>query len=241
MEAKHVINMAATVCPPEHDQLFNKWYDEKHIPVNMKFKGLIGVTRYRMVKSSDNVALKEHPQYFTTYEFKDLATFQEWNASPELAEASDDIDEINIKLGVDIVWRVQYECMRTWKNTPPLSVINILGTKCPPETEADFNEWYSNKHIPDLLKFKDMEGVARYKLASSSHLAVKLPADLDIKTTEYPGFLTIYYFKDRATCDAYDASQERTATLDEAAELKKKIGYSVQWRAQYEPMRTWQR
>ena len=241
METKHVINIAGTECSPEADEAFNKWYDEKHIPLNMKFKGLIGVTRYRLVRFTDSAIVKEYPRYFTTYEFKDLETFKAWNASPELAEAASDVGEITVKMGLKLLWRVQYECMKTRRNTPPFSVITFVGTQCPPETEAKFDVWYSEKHIPDLLKFKGLEGVTRYRLASSSYLGVKLSTAPEIKAKEYPEFLTFYYFEDLPTNDAYDTSHERTATLEEAGNVQKETGFSILWRAQYEPMRTWQR
>jgi len=236
MEAKHVINIAGTVCPPETDAVFNKWYDEEHIPINMKFKGLIEVIRYRFVHFTDSAKVKEYPQYLTTYKFKDLATFQEWNASPELSEAGKNWHAVCAKGGVELLWRVHYASMQTWKDTPPLSVITIVGTQCPPETEAKFDTWYSEKHIPDLFKFKGLEGVTRYKLAGSSGLAIKSPAEIKVK--EYPLNLTFYYFKDIPTADAYDTSPERVSTHDEFVNVLKETGVSGLWRAQYEPLRT---
>jgi len=241
MKAKHIINIAGTRCPPAGDQEFNRWYDEIHIPVNMKFGGLIGVTRYKLARFTDYATVKDYPQYFTTYEFKDLATWQAWNSSPELAEASEGVPDLFARLSVELLWRVQYECMGTWRNTPTFSVVTIVGTTCPPETEEKFDKWYSEKHIPDLLKFKGLEGAARFKLAGSQFLAVKLSGTVERKATEYPKFLTFYYFKDKKTADAYDTSPERDATLNEWHDIVKETGLSVPWRAQYEPMRTWQR
>ena len=63
MEAKHLINIAGTTCPPETDEAFNKWYDEDHIPANMKFKGLDGVTRYKLASSGD-LGTKTQGEYY---------------------------------------------------------------------------------------------------------------------------------------------------------------------------------
>jgi len=242
MKAEHVINIAGTVCPPEADEVFNKWYDEKHIPINMKFKGLIAVTRYRIVRSTEYATVKDYPQYLTTYKFKDLANFEVWNTSPELAAASEDIPRLFTEIGVDLLWRVQYESIRTWQNTPSLSVITIVGTQCPPEIEGRFDTWYSEKHIPDLLKFKRLDGVTRYRLASSRGLAIKIADEIpEFKAREYPKYLTFYYFKDVPTAEAYETSPERSATLEEWLDVVKEMGVSVLWRAQYEPMRTWRR
>ena len=101
MDAGQVINIEGFICPPEVDVVFNEWYDEEYIPNNMKFKGLIEVTRYRLVRFTDYATVKDYPQYFTTYKFRDLATFEVWNASPELTAASEDIRELFARLGVD--------------------------------------------------------------------------------------------------------------------------------------------
>ena len=118
MEAKHVINISGTVCPPGADGFLNKWYDEKHIPANMKFKELIGVTRYKIVRPTRSTPVKEYPQYLAMYRFKDLSTFEAWNASPELAAGSEDFPEVLTKIGAEVLWRVQYESIKTWRNTP---------------------------------------------------------------------------------------------------------------------------
>lgn len=239
METKHIINIAGTTCPRESDKEFNEWYDVKHIPTNMKFKGLISTTRYRLVRFSDTATPKIYPQYMTTYTFNNLDIFKAFNVSPELAAASEGGLELFTRMGVELLWRVQYESMGTWKKTPPMSVITLVGSECS-KNEAKFDTWYSEKHIPDLLKFKGLAGVTRYRLASSAGLGVKVTGGVPIgETKEYPKYLTFYYFKDILTADAYDASPERTATLGDFRDIIKETGLSIVWRAQYAPMRTW--
>jgi hypothetical protein len=237
---QHVINIAGTNCPPAGDKEFNKWYDEFHIPVNMKFKGLMESTRYKLVRFTDTAAVKDYPLYLTPYKFKDMKTWAEWNVSPELTEASKGIIDLFSRIGVKLLWRVQYESMQTWGKINPMSVINIVGTDCSPEGEAKFSKWYSDKHVPDLLKFKGLDGVIRYKLAGFTPLGIKAPAPVG-QAKQYPKYLTFYYFKDTATADAYDASPERTATLVEFKEMVKEVSLVITWRAQYAPMRTWKR
>ncbi len=242
MENQHTINIAGTTCPPDSDREFNKWYDEMHIPINMKFKGLRGVTRYQLVRFSESAAVKKYPRFITPYQFKDMGTFTAWNASPELREASEGISDLFARLGVEFLWRAQYESIRVWENTPPLSVITIVGNQCPPAYAARFDRWLSEKHIPDLLKFKGLQGAIRYRLAGAFGLAVKGTGNVrSAQSTEYPRFLTFLYFKDMATADAYDSSPERKAILPEWLELVKEMGVMSLWRAQYQPMRTWQR
>ncbi len=231
-----------TTCPPEADKDFNQWYDETYIPMNLKFKGLMEITRYQFMRFTDNVVVKKYPRYIATFKFKDLATFTAWNASRELMEAAEGSSDLFARLGVDFVWRVQYEAIKTWENTPSLSVITMNGTQCPPETQARFNQWYNERHVPHLLKFKGLQGAIRYQLAGALGQAVKGKSTVPLaQIKEYPKYLAFYHFKDVPTADAFDTSPERAAVHEDWLEVVKETGVYVFWRAQYKPMRTWQR
>jgi len=72
-------------------------------------------------------------------------------------------------------------------------VITIVGTQCPPKTEARFDQWYSERHILDLLKFKGLKGATRYQLASSVGRAIRGTSRIPFaQNIEYPKYLTFY-------------------------------------------------
>ncbi|MDO8568200.1 MAG: hypothetical protein Q7R57_05740, partial [Dehalococcoidales bacterium] len=131
----HIINIAGTICPPKIDPQFQKWYDEWHIPQNMKFKGLQGVTRYKFAALGGDATIKEYPGYLAIYRFKDFEAFKAWNASPELQVARQHYEELKAG-GVELWWRVQYQSIKSWKDTSPMSLINVVGLQCGPEGEA---------------------------------------------------------------------------------------------------------
>ncbi len=237
MEPKHVIDIVGISCPPKSDRDFNKWYEEKHIPAHVKFKGLTGATRYQLAGFTESATVNEYPRFLTTCKFKDLATFTAWNAGPELREAFEGAAELFARLGVELLWRVQYESIKTWKKIPPLSTVHMVGTQS--RLKAEFDRWYSEKHIPDLLKFNALLGVTRYELASSVGLR-GMGKVFSGETKEYPQFLTFYFFKDIANFEEYEASPERTGTLDEWQQVMKDMGVSLLWRVRYKPVKAWQ-
>jgi antibiotic biosynthesis monooxygenase (ABM) superfamily enzyme len=237
MEPKHVIDIVGISCPPKSDRDFNKWYEEKHIPARVKFKGLTGAIRYQLAGFTESATVNEYPRFLTACKFKDLATFTAWNAGPELREGFEGAAELFARLGVDLLWRVQYESIKTWKKTPPLSTVHMVGTQS--RLKAEFDRWYSEKHIPDLLKFNALLGVTRYELASSVGLR-GMGKVFSGETKEYPQFLTFYFFKDIANFEAYEASPERTGTLDEWQQVMKDMGVSLLWRVRYKPVKSWQ-
>jgi heme-degrading monooxygenase HmoA len=110
MESSPVINVVASQCQPEVEEKFNKWYDEIHIPLLFKFKGMKKVTRYKIVKETE-----EYPAYLTLYEFESRKAYEEYAGSPELAAARAEMNETWKEGGFEIKWRVQYEALKIWE------------------------------------------------------------------------------------------------------------------------------
>jgi len=110
MEDKAVIHIVATQCHPDDEEKFNKWYDEVHIPLLMKFKGLKKVTRYKAAYEP-----KDYPKYLTIYEFTSRKDFAAYEKSPELAAARQEMSETWKARPFEMKWRVQYEALRTWQ------------------------------------------------------------------------------------------------------------------------------
>ncbi|MFC1981843.1 hypothetical protein ACFLVN_06370, partial [Chloroflexota bacterium] len=122
LQAKHLINIDDTKCPPETDEAFNKWYDEDRIPANMKFKGLDGVTRYKLASSGDlgtktqrAIKVKEYPNYLTFYYFKDIPTAEVYDISPECVGVRYDWENVQKESGALHLWRGRYEPLKTWQ------------------------------------------------------------------------------------------------------------------------------
>jgi heme-degrading monooxygenase HmoA len=110
MAKKSVINVVGIQCKPEAEDAFNKWYDQVHIPLLFKFKGLKKATRYKAPYKEEG-----YPTYFTVFEFEDLDAYQKYEKSPELAAARKEMDQTWKNGGWERMWRVQYEEMKVLK------------------------------------------------------------------------------------------------------------------------------
>jgi len=106
-------------------------------------------------------------------------------------------------------------------------VIRLSGIDCQPGAEEKFNTWYSEVHIPMLLKYKGITRVTRYK---------KLDTD-----EEYPTYFTIYEFDSKEAFEGYTASPEFAVAMEDLRNTWPEGGYKRKWRVQYEEMRTWHR
>ncbi|MBI2832508.1 MAG: EthD family reductase [Chloroflexi bacterium] len=112
MPANRVILINATSCTPEVEEKWNKWYNETHIPMILKFKGVKKATRYKIV--GDNPEGK-YPTYLAIYEFDSQKDVQDYEASPEHAAAHKDFVESWKDKGHQRKWRVYYEVIKTWE------------------------------------------------------------------------------------------------------------------------------
>ncbi|OGO21850.1 MAG: hypothetical protein A2Z28_01845 [Chloroflexi bacterium RBG_16_51_9] len=110
MTNEPVINVVATQCKPEDEEKFNKWYNEVHIPMIMKFKGVSEVTRYKLPKDSE-----EYPKYLAIYTFDNADAFKAFGTCPEMAAVQAEMKETWKDGMFTIKWRVQYETIQNWK------------------------------------------------------------------------------------------------------------------------------
>jgi uncharacterized protein (TIGR02118 family) len=106
MAKKHVINIVTTQCPPEDDARFNKWYNEVHIPMLMKYKGVKRVARYKVLDDKG-------PQYMAVYHFESMQDFQDFGKSPEFKAAIEEMNQSWPK-GIQITGRQQSELIQEW-------------------------------------------------------------------------------------------------------------------------------
>ncbi len=87
MAKARIINIVATECKPEHDTEFNKWYNEVHIPMLLKYKGIKKVTRYKEMNNEGK------PRYLAVYEYDSKADYDGLNKSSEFQAAIAEMQE----------------------------------------------------------------------------------------------------------------------------------------------------
>ena len=110
MAKARILNIVSTECVPKNDARFNKWYDEVHIPMLLKYKGIKKVTRYRMIDDKDN-----KPKYLAIYEYDDKKALDTLAESPEFKAAIEEMQETWKGEMFDIKWAASYEPIKTWE------------------------------------------------------------------------------------------------------------------------------
>ena len=104
-----VVNIVASECTGDEAK-FNKWYNEVHIPLLLKFKGLKGASRYKQLGEN-----KEQATYLAFYEFENKEALDALHQSPEFAVAMEDMKETWKDGGFELKWAAPYERVKTWE------------------------------------------------------------------------------------------------------------------------------
>ncbi|OGO20801.1 MAG: hypothetical protein A2Z15_02060 [Chloroflexi bacterium RBG_16_50_11] len=110
MAKTRIINIVATEIPKENDAKFNKWYNEVHIPMLMKYKGIKKVTRYKMIEDK-----AKKPKYLAVYEFDTKEDLDALTKSPEFKAAIEEMQGTWKGEMVGIKWAVSGEPIKTWE------------------------------------------------------------------------------------------------------------------------------
>ena len=114
MKSGQAINMVMVDCRPEVEARYNDWYNNVHIPMLLKYPGMVKATRYRLLSGPAGQA-----RYLTVYEFRDRETMEAFPQTPECRAATEEMratwpsGEFEIKLAA------QYETIRSFEGSPP--------------------------------------------------------------------------------------------------------------------------
>ena len=102
MEEKWIINMVGTNCSPDIEDEFNKWYDEVHVPMLLKFPGISEAVRYQITEPREG-----YPKYMAAYKFESKEAFESYGQSQELADTVAETFERWGEKGIDVQWLAQ--------------------------------------------------------------------------------------------------------------------------------------
>ena len=107
--AKRGLYIVMATIAPDKEEAFNKWYNEVHIPLLFKFKGMKRVTRYKLV-GGENC-----PAYMAIYEFDSIKDVEANMKSPEFNAAIEEMQQTWKQGGFDVKWAGNYEPIKTWE------------------------------------------------------------------------------------------------------------------------------
>ncbi|MFC1872572.1 hypothetical protein ACFLYV_02495 [Chloroflexota bacterium] len=236
MKTNGIIHVLGLSCRPDQDEKFNKWYNEQHVPDLLKFNGLRRATRYKLVsegKRYSGVAEAKYPGYLAVYELGSKDSFEEYEASPEVAAAMVELRETWGNDPFERVWRVQFQYLQRWGDAEPRRVINVLGNTCRPDQEEKYNRWLNKRHVPELLKFKSLKTVTRYCALYPGRIYSGYPE------VTYPRYLMTCEFDSEQIFHEYEVSPIIEKAHKDYRETWQEDPYERIWRVQFKLIQTW--
>lgn len=96
-------------CHPDDVAKFEKWYDEVHIPMLMKYKGIVSIVRGKAV-----VDKEKYPTYLGLMTFESKEAADGYETCEALAEAKKEAAVTWKDRPFTSVWRALYEVKRSW-------------------------------------------------------------------------------------------------------------------------------
>jgi uncharacterized protein (TIGR02118 family) len=106
-------------------------------------------------------------------------------------------------------------------------IIQIVASESTPEKEKEYDDWYTNKHVPMLFEYKGMKAASRYRLKGDAEGAAR--------------YLTFYEFESEEAQKAFMDSPAFNAAIEDFEKTKDKVEIQIKWAAGYELIRAWER
>ena len=165
---------------PDYDweDRFNEWYDNHYIPIRMKAPGFLSAQRY---KDTDR------PNYLTVYELESQSALEtkEYLNIQEHPNAETKWVLSNVAAATRYIGN---EISSQWRDDAgadglDASFIYSVFFSVPDEAADAFNAWYTEEHVPMLLKCSDWLGCRRFLISEGdpqpwTHLALHYIADM---------------------------------------------------------------
>lgn len=174
---------------PEHEEEFNRWYDDEHLPERRGCEGFLNARRYEVVQGS--------PKYLATYDLTSVDVLE----SPPYRALTAEVSPWTKRIGslLDAHTRNVYE-----EETPdsvrgtfggPESVAEAKGllavlADVEPEREKELTQWYDEEHLSERMACPGFLRARRFVAVTGEprFLALYDLADLSaLETPEYRG------------------------------------------------------
>lgn len=71
-----VLSLVKTAIEPEREAEYDRWYNEEHCPMMLRFAGAVSARRYRAIRGDDGIY-----KMLAVYEYQDVAAFERFENS----------------------------------------------------------------------------------------------------------------------------------------------------------------
>jgi uncharacterized protein (TIGR02118 family) len=106
-------------------------------------------------------------------------------------------------------------------------ILQVIAMDCSPEKEEKFNKWYTESHVPLILKCGGVKEAARYKRIGENE--------------EFPKYLALYEYESKEAMDAERNAPEFAAVGEDVRKAWPNGLPPPKWVVQYELIKKWKK
>ncbi len=138
--------MVYTDVAPEHEEEFNRWYNEEHIAERLAIPGVLNAARYAAVQGG--------PKYLACYELDEPGTWHSAAWQSRLNNPTEWSQRMSPSVVGTNYFRVLYrliypESVSEDTSSADMAPVMLVGRMTvPPEVEAQFNQAYNTERLP---------------------------------------------------------------------------------------------
>ncbi len=164
----------------EHEEEFNRWYNEEHIPERLAIPGVLNAARYKAVEGG--------PTYLACYELTSpdawyAEAWQKWLKNPTPWSKRMSPSVIGTSYIRNLYRRIYPENLPTETAQAEMSPVLLVGRmSVPAELEATFNEAYNHERLPLCLSIPGYIRARRFEavMGEPKYTTVHEMASLDV-------------------------------------------------------------
>ncbi|MCZ6790123.1 MAG: hypothetical protein O7D33_09365 [Chloroflexi bacterium] len=208
MAEKQLLLMVQVTCAPEHLEPFNLWCNS-HLPNLLRIPGYLWAQRY--------MGMEDPSRFVALYGIRgedDLPNLLDWDGPNLHPIAKAEFAGWRKLQGLsDIMLNVYEQIMGTPLHDPFLrsdGPINVTATEPDPAHEEEWNRWYSESHVPNLLKIPGYIMAGRFRL---------LEHPVSTKVNTWPRYLALYECESEAVIPSLRVGPDMRPEAREEFEL----------------------
>ena len=148
--------------PAEHEDEFNKWYQEEHIPELLSVPGVLDAARY--------IAVKGGPKHLAAYELESVDVMQThaFKNRPRTPWGERVAPSVIGQNRTRVVGEQIFPADIEMPDRGMAPALQIGRMSVPPEVDAEWNAWYNGEYIPGYRKVPGVIYARRFRVVEGS-------------------------------------------------------------------------
>lgn len=248
MENRPIITIMADSPTPGADsevyERYLKWAREVYAQIVIGIPEVVGLENYKIVK--DN---REYPLEVSITHYQNI---RGWSAFTPSSSGTAIIKEFRSweERGIlEMIWYPAYSLLKSFRNKPSssgshettmidnASILYLEAFRLSPDEQDKYYKWFNdygcNIFMPLLMKLPGLMGYDWYEDTG-------LRRRQDIKELEYPKYLSIIYFENIESYEAYEKSPELIALQKSMRSVFPRV-LNYKWHVQYQLVKSWRK